>query len=214
MKENKYPYLIGITGSFGTGKSIVGNIIAEFDKNTLIIDADDVVKGILSSKNNVTDALIQRFGKNILLNDGDYINRKVLAECIFRNPENRTFTENLIHPEVIKILKNYISVSQDKPIIVILVPLLYEAKMEKLFDEIWCVICDESVQFQRLIKKGFTTDEITRRVTAQISQSEKAKLAGFIIDNSGDLEKTKDQIIKKLSSMAQLNHTRHFSSDT
>lgn len=117
MNKNKFSYLVGITGNFGSGKSTVGNIIAEFDKNILVIDTDDIVKFILSSKNNITDSLVKKFGDNILLDDNVYINRKSLAECIFKNKENRIFAEGLIHPEVINVLKEYISDNQNAPLL-------------------------------------------------------------------------------------------------
>ena len=119
--------------------------------------------------------------------------------------------ELVLHPEVIKLLKNKIAQNNDKEIIAVLVPLLFEANLKKMFNEIWCVICDETIQMKRLQDKGFLVEDVKSRLKAQLPQNEKARLSDYVIDNSGTVVETKEQVIKRLKQLAQSNRNFHLS---
>ena len=71
------------------------------------------------------------------------------------------------------------------------------------------MIINENVQLQRLQNKGYTLEDAKARITAQLSQEEKAKRSDFVIDNSGTLDKTKEQVLARLKLLAQLNQNLH-----
>lgn len=205
------PYLVGITGSLGTGKSTVGNILDNL--GLYVIDTDHIVSEVLAQRSKVTLAIVREFGEEILNQDDavNYLNKAKLAKLVFYDEKKRKKLESLIHPEVKRKLDNLIKSNRDKEIIFVLVPLLFESHMETKFDEIWCVICKRKVQLERLQKKGFKLRDINARINAQIPQKEKAKLSDFVIDNTGKRRKTKEQVLSRLKELAQLNRNLHLS---
>ena len=192
------PYLIGITGSFGTGKSLVGEILEEI--GITVIDTDEIVKNILKTKNNITQKIQDEFGKSVINNEGsEYINRKELAKLVFNNDLKRQKLESIIHPEVNKVLNYFISQNKEKSTIAVLIPLLFECRLESFYNEIWCVNCKRGIQLERLLKKGFLEDEIKLRINSQLPIETKIKRSDYVIDNSGTIEETKKQVLSRLT---------------
>ena len=191
------PYLIAITGSFGTGKSFVGDYLST--SGYVVIDTDDIVKYILNNKNNVTGHIVTMFGDLVLnKNSDEYIKRDVLAQIVFKDDKKRKDLESCLHPEVKKVLFSFIQENKNEKIIFILVPLLFEANVQHDYNEVWCIVCDENIQMQRIQDKGFSLEEAKSRIKAQLSQTDKAKHADFVIDNSGQKDKTIEQINNRL----------------
>ena len=202
--KNVSPYLVGITGGFGTGKSTVGKILEKLGLR--VIDTDDIVREILDKKNQITVRIVREFGDEVLNASAakEYINKKKLGKIVFYDDLKRKKLERLIHPEVARRLDKLIK-GRGKPMclpneemIFVLVPLLFEANWQKRFSEVWCVICKKKVQFERLQKKGFKETEIKLRINAQMSLKKKATLSDFVIDNSRNIGDTKKQIEKWL----------------
>ena len=196
------PYLIGITGSFGTGKSLAGEILENL--GIIVIDTDEIVRNILKTKNNITQKIQDEFGDNIIKNKIDeYIDRKALANLVFNDNLKRKKLESIIHPEVHKVLDLFISNNKDKSIIAVLIPLLFECSLENFYNEIWCVTCKSEVKLERLLKKGFTQEEVKLRENSQLPIETKAKKSNFVIDNSGTIDETKKQIILRLKELGE-----------
>ena len=207
-KNKSTPYLIGITGSFGTGKSLVGEILEEL--GVTVVDTDEIVRNILKIKDNVTRKIQDEFGESVInIKTDEYIDRKALARLVFNDDSKRKKLESIIHPEVNKILDSFILQNKDKSIIAVLIPLLFECKLEDLYDEIWCVICKNEIQIERLIKKGFTQEDIKLRINSQLPPDIKIKKSDFVIDNSDIVNETKKQIILRLKELVRLNHNLH-----
>ena len=206
------PYLIGITGSFGTGKSLAGEILEEL--GITVIDTDEIVRSILKTKNNVTEKIQNEFGNNVINGKtGEYINKKNLAELVFNDTVKRKNLESIIHPEVNKVLESFTLQNNDKSIIAVLIPLLFECGLEKYYNEVWSVTCKREIQLERLLKKGFTQKEIDLRINSQLPIEEKVEKSNFVIDNSGTIDETKKQIILRLKQLAQSVHNLHLSFD-
>ncbi|OGI07087.1 MAG: dephospho-CoA kinase [Candidatus Melainabacteria bacterium RIFCSPLOWO2_02_FULL_35_15] len=206
------PYLIGITGGFGTGKSLAGKILE--GAGITVIDTDEIVKNILETKNNITLTIQNEFGAGIIINKpGEYINRKALAKIIFNDDLKRKKLESILHPEVNKVLDYFILQNKDKSIIAVLVPLLFECHLESFYNEIWCVTCKSEIQLERLLKKGFTPDEIKLRINSQLPIKEKTKKSNFVIDNSDTIDETKKQVLSRLTELVQSNHNPRLSGD-
>lgn len=210
--NNKSPYVIGITGAFGTGKSYVGNVLKE--QGLFVVDTDEIVGDILRTKNNVSKKIVTEFGENILSSEpNQYINKVILGNFVFKDGNKRKILESIVHPEVLKVLEELLLANNEKDIIAVLIPLLFECNLEDLFDEVWCVICQEEIQIERLLKKGYSLEDIKIRISAQLPQEEKAKRADFVIDNSKAFSETKEIVLKRLKLLAQSNHNLHLSSD-
>lgn len=193
MSSNKKPYVIGITGTIGAGKSTVGSILEEL--GVPVIDTDTITHEVQNSEK-VRRAVVERFGKAVLTDDGTgKIDRKKLGALVFKDPVAKRDLESLIHPAVILESRRCVTTHSDKPFVAILAPLLFEAKVQGEYDEIWAVIANEKVLRERLAKRDdLTEDLITQRLAAQFSQEEKARLSSVVIDNSTSREETKRQV--------------------
>ena len=207
------PYLIAVTGSFGTGKNLVGDILK--DLGFFVIDTDDVVRDILKDKNKVTDEIVKEFQESIINqlqgSKDSYIDRKALGNIVFNNEVKRKKLESIIHPQVRENLNKLFSLNKDKKIIFVLIPLLFEGNLQDSYHETWCVVCDENIQLDRLKNKGYSLGDAKVRIKSQFTQAEKARRADFVIDNSKDKTSTKEQVINRLKFLAESNRNLHAS---
>jgi dephospho-CoA kinase len=191
------PYLVAITGNFGSGKSAVGSLLK--NDGFLLVDTDEIVNEILKNINPVTEKILAEFGSDIKNLNSDYlINKKKLASIVFIDETKRKKLEFIIHPAVEQTLSTIFSLSQLEKVIFVLVPLLFECNLEGNYHEVWCVKCDKNVQLSRLEGRGFSIEEAEKRISSQMSQDEKESLSDFVIDNSAQIENTKSQIDKRL----------------
>jgi len=198
------PFVIGITGTIGAGKSTVGEILIEL--GVPVIDTDTITHEVQNSEK-VKRAVVERFGKAVLTDDGSgKIDRKKLGALVFKDSGAKRDLEAIIHPLVILESRRCVAAHSGEPLVAILAPLLFEAKVQGEYDEIWAVIASEEVLRKRLSKRDdLTNDAITQRLAAQFSQQEKARLSSVVIDNSGDREETKRQVqvnLEKLQASA------------
>jgi dephospho-CoA kinase len=191
--------IIGLTGGIATGKTTVANYLASA-YNLPILDADIYARDAVSVGSPILSAIAQRYGSDILLQDGS-LNRQKLGEIIFNRPEERHWVENLIHPYVGDRFLQEIAESS-APIIVLVIPLLFEAKMTNLVTEIWVVYCSESQQLQRLIHRNHLTKEQAQaRILSQTPIQEKIALADNVLYN----ELSKTLLLKHVDAALQKN---------
>lgn len=189
------PRLIGITGTIGSGKSAVGQILSSFA--VPVIDSDRIVHELLTEPTPVREAVVTRFGKEILKANGTGgVDRERLGKLVFADAAARRDLESIVHPAVLLECSRRVDQHSGEPLVALLVPLLFEAAIESQFDEVWTVITDEAALRLRLKERdNLGDDEVDRRLAAQLSQSEKASRSDRVIDNSGSLEDTREQII-------------------
>lgn len=182
---------IAITGSMGSGKSTVAQLIRDMGYH--VKDADQIAKEHLES-DCVKTALLKRYGQRILTCDNT-IDKAYLASRIFNYPAEKRLLEDLIYPFVYAEL----TARTNEKIEFSEVPLLFESNGEHYFDEIWVVVSDEDKMIERLKKNRNYTDEmIQERLQHQMSQHDKALLADVIIENNSDIDHLKKQIIAQL----------------
>ncbi len=185
--------VIGITGTIGSGKSLVGTILAE--EGVPVIDTDHVVHRLLASDPLVHTALRARFGDDIFLPSGE-IDRKKLR-FIFKDKQAKADLEAVLHPRVKSECRRLIAELRGHRRVAVLVPLLFEAKMEGEYDEVWTVVASEEVVRARVKKRdNLTDDEVSARLAAQFPQEEKVKRSDRVLDNSGTIDDTR-QVVKR-----------------
>ncbi|MDZ8033341.1 dephospho-CoA kinase [Nostoc sp. DedSLP04] len=178
--------IIGLTGGIATGKTTVTNYLAS-TYNLPILDADIYAREAVSLGSPILDAIAQRYGEQILLPDGS-LNRQKLGEIIFNRQDERNWIDNLIHPDVRDRFLKAIAQSSSQ-ILVLVVPLLFEAGMTDLVTEIWVVRCSQEQQLQRLIQRNHLNVKQARaRINSQLSIEEKVAHADVVLDNSFTLE--------------------------
>ena len=184
--------IIGVTGSFGSGKSSVSHMLARLLK-AKIIDADKIAKSMLYRRDvirQIKNAFPEAVSKWT-------VNRKKLASIVFRNKQMLAKLEKIIHPPVTREIKERI-----KGDVVLDVPLLIEAGLHEMCDAVIVVRCKEKIRIKRLMKKGFSLQEIKARTSMQLPLKKKIAHADYTIDNSRSLKETEQQvkqILKKIS---------------
>lgn len=187
---------IGLTGGYGTGKTTVTRMFKEL--GAPVIDADDIVHDLLASDKEIISGVVDYFGKEAI-SPGGGIDRKKIAEIVFSDEKAlKTLTE-ILYPSVKrKITEWFNGIRQEKKYRAAIaeVSLLIEDGDLGMYDRIMLVIADSKVQKERCLSKGISDFDFERRLKNQMPLEEKKKYADYIIDNSGSLEKTKQQILK------------------
>jgi dephospho-CoA kinase len=185
--------LVALTGNYGMGKSTVLSLFRKFGVSTL--DADTIVVSLLKRKE-ILEKMRQLMGKTVFNINGS-LNKKRVAGIIFKNPSLRRSLEDILHPlvfERIRDLADKINV-HDK-ILIIAAPLVYERRYENSFNRIIVVHTTEEIALYRLGKKKVSRKDALLRLKTQLPIEQKMKRADFLIDNSGTLSKTKEQVEK------------------
>ncbi|MEY3332408.1 MAG: dephospho-CoA kinase [Cyanobacteriota bacterium] len=184
--------LIGLTGGIGTGKSTVANYLATV-YNLPILDADIYARDAVSVGSPILLQIAAKYGQDMILNDGN-LNRSKLGEIIFNSPEERHWVESLIHPYVRKCFDQAIKESSANTLILV-IPLLFEANLQSLVNQIWVVSCSPQQQQQRLIaRNNLTPEQAIARINSQLPIGEKIARADVVLDNSLTLESLLKQI--------------------
>ncbi|HEX3015431.1 MAG TPA: dephospho-CoA kinase [Desulfobacteria bacterium] len=206
-------FVVGLTGGIASGKSTVARILQE--QGAAIIDADKLTKELQQPHTPVWDEIVRRFGSGVLLND-DTLNRKKLAEIVFKDKNALTDLENIVHPRVIDRVQERIvklELPGQSTVAVIDAPLLIEAKMTGLVDEVWVVSVPEETQVKRLIARdALTAEQAAARIRSQMSLADKLRYADRVIDSSGTIEETRQRVYHEwqglLHKIAQRTHRR------
>jgi dephospho-CoA kinase len=144
------------------------------------------------------ERIAAHFGKQILLPNGE-LDRKHLANIIFNDPSQKQMLNQIVHPFVFEEIERQVNEIRHKtPLSVVIsdIPLLMESGMHKNLSEVILVYIPKSLQIERLMKRNkFSEAEAKARIRAQMPIDEKKHFATMIIDNSGDLENTRNQAV-------------------
>ena len=189
--------IIGITGGIASGKSTVTNFLRE--KGFQVVDADSVVHQLQKPGGRLYQLLVHHFGQEIILENGE-LNRPLLANLIFSNPEEREWskqTQGEIIREELAALRDQLA--QTETVFFMDIPLLFEQDYSAWFDETWLVYVDRDVQVERFMKRDYLSKEVAEsRLATQWSLEEKKKLASHILDNNGSRDQLVTQVVKLL----------------
>ena len=188
---------IGITGGIASGKSCVGNFIKE-TMQIPILDADIYSRKVLAHNTLASQEIIKRYGTKVVqfnLENQKIINRQELSKIIFNDAQERIWLERLVHPLIKNHLLEDLELKEAYKTIILIIPLLFEAKLTDLCSEIWVVNCTFSQQRERLINRNnLSLQEAEKRIKSQIPLKEKINLADVVIDNSKEVKTWEKQI--------------------
>lgn len=190
---------IGITGSIGTGKSTVAQIIRQL--GYMVLDADVIAKNQLAKNSQGYQQVLATFGDEILATDKE-IDKNKLAKIVFNNKVELQKLENIIHPLVQKEIQKIKLEQSAKGAKALFydVPLLFEKQMQNQFDEVILIAAEEKNQIQRIkTRNNWSNEEIAKRLSSQMKLEEKRKLSRYVIENDGDLISLQKQIELLLS---------------
>ncbi|HCW73154.1 MAG TPA: dephospho-CoA kinase [Clostridiaceae bacterium] len=185
---------IGLTGGIATGKTTIARHLTSL--GIRVIDADEIAREVLDLYPEILEYLRSAYGDSVF-EDGK-LNRKALGRIIFQSEEDRKKYLKVIMPRIREEIGRRLK--EDTAAFVVLdAPLLFEENFHKDVDVTITVYADENVQLQRLMARdGYTEDEARRRIRAQMDLQEKRKLSTYVINNSGKLENTMEDLVKIL----------------
>ena len=189
---------IGLTGGIATGKSTVGQLLAgRF--GLPVLDADLYAREALAPGSPGALAVLDRYGAPVAATAGGSIDRVALGRIVFADPQERRWLEQLVHPLVRQRFEAELERLAPEPVVVLMIPLLFEAGLESLCSEVWLVTCRAGTQLQRLIgRDGLAEQEALARISAQWPLARKQALADRLINNDGDGEALQDQLAAAL----------------
>lgn len=192
--------VIGVTGGVASGKTLISDW---FEKAHIkVIDADKVYKRLTHTNKEMYQEIIDTFA--LTEKSNQELDFKSLAKIVFNDKEKLEILNSLTHPYVIKEIEAMIETYrvEDYPLVVLDVPLLFEAGMEKYCDEIICVYADRKSQIERLMKRGHLDRKTAiQRIDSQMSLDEKKEKSDYVIDNSWSRDHTYHQFIQILSKL-------------
>lgn len=184
--------LIGLTGGIASGKSLIAK---QFRKHGVpLLDADKIYKNLLNSNKIMYNEIIKNFGEGIIKDQR--IDRKRLGQIVFTDSKKREMLNRITHPFVLQDIKRKLIslIKKGNRIIVLDIPLLFEAKMEYLVNLILVAYVDETTQIERLMERDQIDEGMaTLKVKSQMNIEEKRKLADIVIDNKGTKQDTMNQ---------------------
>lgn len=188
--------VIGLLGGVASGKSTVSQMLA--DAGAGVLDADRAGHEALRLKA-VEEAARSRWGESVFDADGR-LDRGRLAEIVFApppdGPRERSFLEQLTHPEIGKIVQEQAQTLAEHScrVAVLDAPLLLEAGWDRLCNTLVFVDVPRDVRLARALGRGWTAADFAAREKAQLPVETKRGRADFIIENSADLEETRRQV--------------------
>ena len=174
---------VGITGGIGAGKSLVANIFRTF--GVPVYNSDTEAKRLMNEDPDLKEQIIDLFGQKAYINNT--LNRVYLNEAVFRNEENLTRMNQLVHPAVINDYNSWLSKHSSKSMTIKEAALLFESNSYKDLDYTILVSAPKSIRIGRVLLRDAnrTKQDIENIIDKQMSESQKKKLSDFIIINDG-----------------------------
>lgn len=180
---------IAIAGNIASGKSAVEGFFKE--KGYDVIDTDKIGHEILNSS---SDEIIKAF-EGVDISTNGKIDRQKLGAVVFSSYPERKKLENIVHPLIRQRLEDYFAAHTDEKVILVAIPLIFEAKMEDLFDKIIFVFADDETRLERLMaRNNFTKEDAMKRINSQMSQFMKLEESDYVFHNNGTLENLQNQV--------------------
>ena len=189
---------IGLTGGIACGKTQVRE---EFERlGAATLDADLLARQAVEPGQPAFGGIVEAFGDEVLTAQGE-IDRKKLAEIVFRDQKARRTLNSIVHPEVFRLQDEWLQALQSGPpserpaLVLIDAALMIEVGSYTRFDVLVVVHCSLQEQLQRLIKRdGISRQQAQQRIDSQMPVSEKISYADHLIDNNGPPEETRRQV--------------------
>ena len=190
--------VIGITGSSGSGKSTIAKLVAQ-ELDAKLVVADDIVKRMQQPGNIYFEKIVDFLGEQYLNKEGK-LNRKKIAELIFKDEEKRKQVNGLTHKYVVAEIKKQIEEANEE-YVVIDVPLLIESGLNKTCSLVIGVISDYDVQIERIkLRDGLTKEEAKARLKIQPNNEFYRKNVDYIVENNGG---ENDKLLGRIRSILQ-----------
>ena len=182
--------IVALTGGIGAGKSLVGGFF--LDLGARVADADQFARVAIERGSDGFDAVVAEFGDGILKN-GD-IDRRALAEIIFKDSGAKKKLEAIVHPIVRALFEDFVAHLHSQEILIYEIPLLVESKAIERFDAVITVEADLNLRQSRLRERGLVNSEIASRIASQATPEERIAVADFVLENNA----SPDQLLRQV----------------
>ncbi|HHY59426.1 MAG TPA: dephospho-CoA kinase [Clostridia bacterium] len=190
-------YTIGLTGGIGSGKSTVGAMLAEL--GAVVIDTDRVAREVVAPGSETLREIVQFFGTDVLQADGS-LDRKKLGALVFADEAKRKMLNRITHPAIKKAVGEKLAqIERQDPeaVVVIEAPLLMEAGMTSMVDEVWLVTVDPETQLRRVMDRDHLSLEAAlQRIRSQLSSAEQAAYSDVVISTAQSLAQVQREVEK------------------
>ncbi len=184
--------VFGLTGGIGMGKSTAAELLRP---RVAVVDTDDLARAVVEPGQPALAEVRALFGPEILAEDGR-LRRAELARRVFADAAARQQLEAILHPRIRARWQAQIEGwrGAGKTVGVVVIPLLFETHAAAYFDATVCLACTAATQHERLLARGWTTEQIAQRRQAQWSIEEKMALADFVVWTEGPLAVLGEQL--------------------
>ncbi len=185
--------LCGLTGGVGMGKSTAAGFLLQ--RGARVVDTDDLAHELVRPGQHALAEIEKAFSKKILNPDGS-LDRRALAGIVFNDEVARKKLEAILHPRIRESWQSQVEMwrKENCSLAVVVIPLLFETQAESHFDKIICVACSPVSQRERLTARGWSPEQIARRIAAQIPVDQKLTQSHFVIWTEGSPEAHRRQI--------------------
>lgn len=181
----------GLTGRIGSGKTTVMEMLAEKGAKTFYSDCR-IHQFYKDHQHPIYKKVRETFPESKL---GKEISRKKLAEVVFTDKHKLKKLEQIVHPAIIKALREWLKSSKEKNICVAEIPLLFEKKLEKIFDKNILVKVENDILIARLKENyNFCDQEIKQRLSLHLPVVESEKKSDFVLENNSDLKNLEKEV--------------------
>jgi len=196
---------IGLTGGIGSGKSTISTLFAEL--GVPIIDADIIAREVVTPKQPALREITALFGDH-LLDDQGQLRRKQLRQIVFTDPNKRKQLEAILHPCIRQRMLELANLATHQhPYCIMSIPLLLESGWQDLLDRILVVDISEHLQLERTCQRDNISEQTAQAIIAtQVSRQTRLLAADDIIDNSGDSEALRQQVLQLHQNYLQLSN--------
>ena len=180
--------LIGLTGNIASGKSEVARMLA--DRGATVIDADVLAREAVRPETQALRDIVKRWGKDILKKDGS-LDRKALRQIVFADQDELDALNRIVHPGVTRLRDREIAIAKERgdPIVVCVIPLLFERNLVEEFDAIVLVDAPRPLRLERMVStRGLEETEAMNMIVAQMPAELKRARADYVIENNGSLD--------------------------
>lgn len=178
--------LCGLTGGVGMGKSTAAGFFLQHGAR--IIDTDELARQLVQPGQPALAEIRAAFGEAMIAPDGN-LRREALAQIVFASAAARQQLEAILHPRIraawqmqVELLKR-----ENCPVALVVIPLLFETHAETQFKKIICVACSPAAQRHRLAIRGWSPEQISQRITAQLPIEQKIARSHFVVWTEGAL---------------------------
>jgi len=195
---------VALTGGIACGKSTVASMLRDLD--CPVLAADPLGHELLEPGQSAYDEVVREFGNGIVT-AGDKVDRAKLGAIIFADPAKRARLNQILHPRILDVVLKWFA-ALDRPggpeLAVVEAALIIEAGFNDYLDKIIVCWCSPSQQIERLRERGLSLEHAQQRIAAQMPMEEKRALADEVIDCSGPLEVTEQQVKQVVTKLKQL----------